>query len=587
MSLETLISTQRTREQEEEITKETILKNIEPLRNIIAYWRVYPDRFVDFLCSLNPDNTFHFFFYQRLFLRAVMRHKYVFGTFVRAWSKSFMSVMSLMIKAILYPGAKLFTAAGGKEQSAQILSGKVDEICRLIPAFEKEIIWDTRGIRARTSQTKDSVIYTFKNGSTLENVAATEKTRGRRFQSGLFEECVGIDQDILNEVLIPTLNVNRQIPGWGADDHEALNKSQIFVTSAGYKNTYSYEKLIQLLCMSVARPADAMILGGSWRVPVIEKLLDKNFVKELKLDGTFNEASFEREYESKWTGDIESAFFESSKFDKNRIINLPEYKFSNKTSKDGYYIMGVDVGRFGCTTEVCIIKVTPATSGIMLKRLVNIYSFDEEHFGMQAIKLKRLFNQYKCKIAVIDGNGLGAGLVDMLTMDTTDPDTGEILYNWGVYNDEDRAYKTMETENTIHNAMYVMKANQALNSEMYAYCQAQMSAGRVKFLVDENIAKNKLLAQEQGKKMSPVKRAEYLQPFVQTSILKDQMLNLIQENDGAHIILKQSSKKIKKDKFSALIYGLYWCKLQEDKRGKRTKINPNDLMLYSKKIGVR
>jgi hypothetical protein len=99
--------------------------------------------------------------------------------------------------------------------------------------------------------------------------------------------------------------------------------------------------------MSVARPKDAIILGGSWRVPVIEKLLDKNFVKELKLDGTFNEASFEREYESKWTGDIESAFFESSKFDKNRIINLPEYKYSNKTSKEGYYIMGVDVGRFG------------------------------------------------------------------------------------------------------------------------------------------------------------------------------------------------------------------------------------------------
>ena len=339
--------------------------------------------------------------------------------------------------------------------------------------------------------------------------------------------------------------------------------------------------------MSVARPKDAIVLGGSWRVPVIEKLLDKNFVKELKLDGTFNEASFEREYESKWTGDIESAFFESSKFDKNRIINLPEYKYSNKTSKEGYYIMGVDVGRFGCSTEVCIIKVTPAASGAMLKRLVNIYSFDEEHFGMQAIKIKRLFNQYKCRVAVIDGNGLGAGLVDMLTMDTTDPDTGEVLFNWGVYNDEDRIYKHMETENTIHNAMYIMKANQTLNSEMYAYCQSQMSAGRIKFLVDENIAKNKLLSQEQGKKMSAVKRAEYLQPYVQTSILKDQMLNLIQENDGAHIILKQASKKIKKDKFSALIYGLYYCKLQEDKRSRRTKINPADLMLYSKKIGVR
>ena len=90
-----------------------------------------------------------------------------------------------------------------KEQSASILSSKVQEICRLIPVLEKEIIWDTRGTMARTSQTKDSVIYTFKNGSTLENIAATEKSRGRRFQSGLMEECVGIDQDILNNVIIP------------------------------------------------------------------------------------------------------------------------------------------------------------------------------------------------------------------------------------------------------------------------------------------------------------------------------------------------------------------------------------------------
>ena len=581
MSLDSLISAQKTKEQEEEITKETILENIDDLRKIIAYWRVYPDRFVDYLCSLNPDNTFHFFFYQRLFLRAVMRHRNVFATFVRAWSKSFMSVMSLMIKAILYPGAKLFTVAGGKEQSAQILSGKVDEICRLIPAFEKEIIWDTRGTRARTSQTKDSVIYTFKNGSTLENVAATEKTRGRRFQAGLMEECVGIDQDMLNEVLIPTLNVNRQIPGWGADDKEALNKSQCYVTTAGYKNTFSYEKLIQILCMSVARPKDAIILGGSWRVPVIEKLLDKNFVKELKLDGTFNEASFEREYESKWTGDIESAFFESSKFDKNRIINLPEYKYSNKTSKEGYYIMGVDVGRFGCTTEVVIIKVTPGSGDIPRKRIVNIYSFDEEHFGLQSLKLKRLFQQYKCRVAVIDGNGLGAGLVDMLTMDTIDPDTGETLYNWGVMNDEDNKYRNMKTEDTITDAMYIMKANQVLNSEMYAYCQSEINAGRVIFLVDEAIAKNKLMAQAQGKKMSQSQRADYLMPFVQTSILKDQMLNLITENDGAHIILKQASKKIKKDKFSALIYGLYYCKLQEDARSKKRKRDISKFMFFN------
>lgn len=575
-----LQASNRRKDLDSDAIKEEVHNHLKEYRELIAYWRVYPDKLVDYYLSLGNPYNFKFIFYQRLFLRALFRHKYVYATFVRAWSKSFMSVMALMLKAILYPGAKLFTVAGGKQQSAEILSGKVLEICKLIPAMEREIIWDTRGTRARTAQTKDSVIYTFKNGSTLENVAASEKTRGRRFNSGLMEECVGIDQDILNEVLIPTLNVDRMIQGQ-TDPNEQLNKSQIFVTTAGYKNTYSYEKLIEILCRSVVRPKDAIVLGGSWRVPVIFGLLDKNFVRDLKMDGTFNEDSFEREYESKWTGDIESAFFNSDRFDKQRKINLPEWKYSNKTSKDGYYVMGVDVGRFGCTTEVVIIKVTPGAGDIPRKRIVNIYSFDEEHFGLQALKLKRIFQQYKCRVAVIDGNGLGAGLVDMLTMDTIDPDTGETLYNWGVMNDEDNKYRNMKTEDTITDAMYIMKANQVLNSEMYAYCQSEINSGRVNFLVDESIAKNKLLSQAQGKKMSQSQRADYLMPFVQTSILKDQMLNLVYENDGAHIILKQASKKIKKDKFSALIYGLYYCKLQEDARSKKRKRDISKFMFFN------
>jgi hypothetical protein len=38
------------------------------------------------------------------------------------------------------------------------------------------------------------------------------------------------------------------------------------------------------------------------------------------------------------------------------------------------------------------------------------------------------------------------------------------------------------------------------------------------------------------------------------------MLNLVQENEGVNIILKQSSRGIKKDKFSALEYALYYIK---------------------------
>lgn len=233
MSLANLLNKKEVQEKKT-VNEDSILQHSDKLRELIAYWRVYPDRFVDYLCSLNPNNTFHFYFYQRLFLRAAIRHQYVYATFVRAWSKSFMSVLCLMIKAILYPGAKIFVVSGGKEQSAGILSEKVGELCKLIPALEKEIVWDTRGTRARTAQTKDSVIYTFKNGSTLGNIAARETTRGKRFQSGLMEECVGIDQQMLEEVIVPTMNVSRMVNG-EIDEREKLNQSQIYITTAGLK----------------------------------------------------------------------------------------------------------------------------------------------------------------------------------------------------------------------------------------------------------------------------------------------------------------------------------------------------------------
>jgi hypothetical protein len=71
----------------------------------------------------DPDKelTFRLFFYQRVFLRAAMRNKYVYAVFPRAYSKSFLTVMALMVRCILYPGAHLFVTSGGKEQGASIL----------------------------------------------------------------------------------------------------------------------------------------------------------------------------------------------------------------------------------------------------------------------------------------------------------------------------------------------------------------------------------------------------------------------------------------------------------------------------------
>ena len=78
--------------------------------------------------------------------------------------------------------------------------------------------------------------------------------------------------------------------------------------------------------------------------------------------------------------------------------------------------------------------------------------------------------------------------------------------------------------------------------------------------------------------MTPEQRAEYLKPFTLTTILKEEMLNLREENEGVNIILKRANSRIQKDKFSAFEYGLYYIKQEEDSRKKKKRFAVSDFM---------
>ena len=574
-------------EQKIGLSEERVRAIMPAARHYIAFWREYPDLFVDFLVRGQSkeikEGEFHFYFYQRVFLRIIMRYQYVYAVFPRAYSKSFLSVMALMCRCILFPRAHLFVTSGGKEQAAGILKDKVNEICTLIPAFSREIDWR----RGKTLEGRDYCIYRFKSESTLDNIAATERSRGKRKTGGLVEECVGVDGDILQEVIIPTMAISRRAMDGTKHEEESVNKSQIFVTTAGYKGTFPYNKLIQFLVRMVTKPEKCMVIGGTWRLPVAVGLQSKNFIKDQKEDGTFNEASFEREYESRWTGDVADAFFSAESFDRNRILNQPEYKASGRASKTSYYILSVDVGRKGCDTVVCVFNVIPQPQSASLKKLVNIYTMSDEHFGDQALKLKKLYYQYNARRIVIDANGLGVGLVDYMVKPSIDPETNEILPDFGVYGgtqtDAVQEYKKYKTADCQDNAMYLIKANAPINTEAHTNVQVQLSSGKVKMLIDERIAKIKLLGTVKGQQMASEERKVFLMPFTLTSILKEEIMNLREENSGVNIILKPANRSIKSDKFSSFEYGLYYIKQEEDnKRGKK-KFNAKEWKLFTPK----
>ena len=551
------------------------------LRQYIAYWREYPDMFVDFLQTgvdgEIPKEGLRFFFYQRVFLRIALRYRQVYAVFPRGYSKSFLAVLSLMIRCILYPGAKLFSSAGGKSQAASILKEKVDELCKLVPALEREL--DLRP--GKTRQSKDYCIYMFKNGSYFDNLTASEKTRGQRRHAGVLEECASMDGKILQEVLIPTMSISRKALDGTKVKDEALNKGELYITTAGQKASFAYQKLISVLVKMITEPKTAFIIGGTYKILVLLGHYDKSFVQDQKKDETFNEAAFGREYESRWSGTVEDAFFNGDAFDRSRQLETAETEYSGRSSIQSYYVVSVDVGRRGCDSVATVIKVVPQAMGESYKSLVNIKTFSDEHFEDQAIKIKQLYYKYKARRVIIDGNGLGIGLIDYMIKQQIDSTTGDIYPPFGVYNDDEGYYKKYRTPNTEQEAMFIVKANAPLNTEAHSNVQAQLNSGKLKFLIEERVAKAKLLDTKIGQNMTPEQRNERLMPFKLTDILRDEMLNLREENEGINIILKQANKRVKKDKFSAFEYGLYYIKLEEAKKKKKKRFEAKDWLFMN------
>jgi hypothetical protein len=113
MSLQNLLELSTSRTQKQGLSEERLKAQLDNLRTLTAFFREYPDLFVDFMKG--EDSTFQFYTYQRAFLRIAMRHRYVYATFPRAYSKSFLSMMVLMLRCILYPNSHLFVTTGGKE----------------------------------------------------------------------------------------------------------------------------------------------------------------------------------------------------------------------------------------------------------------------------------------------------------------------------------------------------------------------------------------------------------------------------------------------------------------------------------------
>lgn len=566
------------------LSEDRIIKNMELYEFYISFFTAYPDLFIDLITP--KSSNFKLFPYQRIFLRACMRYRYHYCTAPRAFAKSFLSILALYLRCIFLPRSKVFICAPGKEQGTKIALEKITEIWDNFPILEDEIL--------SKNFTADTLRLTFKNGSVFDIVAAQNATRGGRRHAGIIDEVRDHDGDDLNAIVLPLMNVNRRTAN-GSLNNEEPHQAQIYITSAGAKNSYAYERLKELMLQSIIAPDQAFVWGCDYRIPVMAGLIPKNYVRELKMSGTFKEEDFAREYMSIWTGGSADSWITTDIMNKHRVVVNTEMKMNNSVKKVGYnpeqfYILSVDVGRLGCETVCCVFKVLPNMNGF-IKKLVNIEVFpDKLHFEHQAARIKEMIEAYQPREVVIDGNGLGVGLMDYMIQYNQHDITKQVYPPYGSVNDEDYLQKQPRD---CPKLIYVVKANATLQGEINSITYSELISGKVHFLISEQNAKTKLLSTEKGNRMSTEQRIRKLKPYTLESILIDEILNM-KIKDGSinqrNLVLERINTGMSKDKFSAFQYGLYRIKDYETqyiKKKTRSKRDLSQFMQFASRGGGR
>ena len=394
------------------------------------------------------------------------------------------------------------------------------------------------------------------------------------------------DEDEINEVVLPLVNVSRRGPD-GTVNPKEPNQAIYYMTSAGTKMSFAYDKCIDVFEESIISPENAFSMGCDYRVPAMHGLIDGNYINKLKMSPSYKPESFAKEYMGYWVAENEDSWFSFKKMTAHRMLKNPHLTRKNINDDKEFYLFSVDVGRISDQTVCCIYKVSFNSQGIAYCALVNIVVLgrtpETKPFAIQARDIKRLYNEYKPREIVVDTNGLGVGLADELIKSQYDPILGE-LGPLGFKNDD--VYKKIQPKDAPL-VLYGIKANGPLNSKIHSNCYSFINGGRVRFLISEKDAKTRLLATKAGQKLSVKKRVERLMPHEMTTSLFEEMANLRLRRTGNNddVVLERINTRFPKDKYSAFSYGLWRVKEMEEERQKhrnrRGNGQPRKLVFYT------
>ena len=569
------------------LTKKRVNEHFQECGEMLNLFIVYPDRFVDLIIPHNSH--FKLFFFQRLMIRCMARGNATFETFSRGTSKSFNADLERYLHCMFIPRHNTTITAGTNKQAAEIAKQKiVDDLWVKFPLLANEM--QKRKVAGKILDAykmgKDYVEFNFKNGSSL----GLGNVRGLRRQSLIFEEVIEQDEVKVNEVYIPLLNEPRKMYNGLINPYEPQSQ-QIYITTAGYQNTFAYQKLIEILCRSVLEPEKYFVLSGSYRIPLSCGLTAQKQIEDVINSPSFSKSSFEREYESRWSDAPMGAAFSSNVITSLRqvkVVELKDKRTPEQIEKDCFYVICADMAKDGAAdTAVGVAKVIPKEHYFTYK-FINLLTIPSTDYMVVANTFKKLVLTYNAKLLVYDANGVGAGLRDWLNKQTTD-EYGNILEGLGIINPPSTSERDLIKYPKDKTIIYEIKSGGRIGEQIHFFFFSRMRTGAITFPIQLSEALNLYSKNKGFVKMSIRKQQEYLLPFKVMDLMEAELKNLdiVNTSDQMSNTMKiiRRSESIQKDFFSMAEY-LVWAVNQYfeldyyKRRSRKSRSNSNRELIY-------
>lgn len=553
----------------------------------VQYWRSSPHRFCEEVLGIRLK------LFQKFLLCAMNDNTKTVMISARGIGKTFLTAIFCVIRCILYPGTIIVVASKTRKQSNEVI-GKVKNI--LMP---NSPILRTEITEILMNQYNSTI--TFRNSSSIVVCTANDNSRGLRCHLLLVDEFRMVDQNVYTTVLRKFLNVNRQ-PGF-------MNKSQyanyateenktILLSSAYFSDNWAYDEMRTTAAQMISGNYPYFTCALPYQLAIKENLLTRERVLEEMSDPSFSEVVWNNEMMALFSDYSDGSLYHQGDLALCRKIKYAFYPsaisglVSDKRLKippkmhNEVRILSVDIalmassrGKNNDATSILVNQLLMNDNGRSINRIV--YGENNEGYRVEeeALRIRKLFQEFDGDALVIDARGQGLPVVDELMADIYDEETGVV---YGALSSVNPDIAERCRVKNAPKVIYPILATGDFNSRIALGLRETIRKGAIQLLISEDDFEEIATEITGYNKLSPEDKLALMLPYINTTLLVNELVSLQYEDHNGLIRVKERSG-MRKDRYSSLSYSVEIGKtLQKEYNEKHSKKSVREMVLLFK-----